>query len=80
MSLTGFTRTYVIPKAAAKILGCHVDTVSRLANDDKIRYIKTPGGQRRYDVQGYIDSQTESDITTVCYCRVSGKGQTNASR
>ena len=73
-------KAYVNPKAAAKILGCHVDTVSRLANDDKIRYIKTPGGQRRYDVQGYIDSQTESDITTVCYYRVSGKGQTDASR
>ena len=49
-------------------------------NEGKIGYIKTPEGQRRYDVQGYIDSQTESGITTVCYCRVSGKGQTDASR
>ena len=46
-------------------------------NDGKIRYIKTPGDPRRYDLQGYIDSQTESDITTVCYCRVSRKSQTN---
>ena len=42
-----------------------------------IEYIKIPGDQRRYDVQGYIDSQTESDITAVCYCRVSGKSQTD---
>ncbi len=94
-------KIYMNPKTAAKVLGCHVDSLRRLANAGKIGYIKTPGGQRRYDVQGYIDSQTESltpssvtspradlspigsgqaDITTVCYCRVSGKGQTDDSR
>ena len=35
--------------------------------------IRTPGGQRRYDVQGYLDAQTGTDITTVGYCGVSGK-------
>ena len=73
-------KAYVNPKAAKKVLGCHVDILRRLANEGKIQYIKTPGAQQRYDLQGYIDSQTESDITTVCYCRVSGKGQTDASR
>ena len=73
-------KTYVNPKAAVKIPGCHVDTLGRLANEGKIGYIKTPGDQQRYDAQGYIDSQTESDITTVCYCRVSGKSQTDNFR
>ncbi len=78
-------KTYMNPKAAAKVLGCHVESLRRLANAGKIGHIKTPGGQRRYDVQGYIDSQAESlipsgqtDVTTVCYCQVSGKGQTDA--
>ena len=26
-------------------------------------------------MQGYIDAQTETDITTIGYCRVSGKGE-----
>ena len=73
-------KTCVNPEAAAEALGCHVNTLGRLANEGKIQYIKTPGGQRRYDLQGYIDRQTESDITTACCCRVSGKGQTDDSR
>ena len=73
-------KTDVNPKAAVKVLDCHVDILRRLANEGKIRYIKTPGAQRRYDLQGYIDSQTESDITTVCYYRVSEKSQTDDSR
>ncbi len=28
-------------------------------------------------MQGYLDPQTETDITTVGYCRVSGKGQSD---
>ena len=70
-------KNYMNPKDAARVLGCHVDSLRRLVNAGKIRYIKTPGGQRRYDVQGYIDSQTGSDTTTVCYCRVSEKGQSD---
>ena len=73
-------KNYMNLKAAANVLGCHVKSLRRLANEGEIRYIKTSGAQRRYDVQGYIDSQTGADITTVCYCRVSGKSQTDASR
>ena len=40
--------------------------------------IRTGGGHRRYDVQSFIDAQTEADMVTVGYCRVSGKGQTDA--
>ena len=43
-----------------------------------ITCIRTEGGHRRYDVQSFIDAQSEADITTIGYCRVSGKGQTDA--
>ena len=41
----------------------------------EITCIRTGGGHRRYDVQSFIDAQTRTDITTIGYCRVGGKGQ-----
>ena len=66
---------YKTPRETSEILGISIDRLRRLAENGTISTIKTPGGQRRYDAQGYIDAQTETDITTIGYCRVSGKGQ-----
>ena len=69
---------YKTPRETSEILGISIDRLRRLAENGTISTIRTPGGQRRYDVQGYLDAQTGTDITTVGYCRVSGKGQSDA--
>ncbi|RKU11559.1 IS607 family transposase [Candidatus Poribacteria bacterium] len=66
---------YKTPRETSEILGISIDRLRRLAANGTISTIRTPGGQRRYDVQGYLDEQTGTDITTIGYCRVSGKGQ-----
>ena len=71
-------KTYKTPRESAKILGISIDSLRRQARAGTIDYIRTPGGQRRYDVDGYFAQQTGSDVTTICYCRVSGKAQADA--
>ena len=66
---------FMTPRDAAKALGYNVDYLRQLAKQGKIPTIRTPGGHRRYAIQEYIDTQRESGITTLCYCRVSGKAQ-----
>ena len=68
-------RHYKTPRETSEILGISIDRLRRLAENGTISTIRTPGGQRRYDVQGYLDEQSGTDITTVGYCRVRGKGQ-----
>ncbi|MYB01898.1 hypothetical protein F4X90_19800 [Candidatus Poribacteria bacterium] len=69
---------YKTPRETSEILDISIDRLRRLAENDTISTIRTLGGQKRYDVQGYLDEQTGTDITTIGYCRVSGKGQANA--
>ena len=66
---------FMTPRDAAKALGYNVDYLRQLAKQGKIPTIRTPGGHLRYAIQEYIDEQRGSDITTLCYCRVSGKAQ-----
>ena len=68
---------YKTPRETSEILGISIDRLRRLAENGTISTIRTPGGQRRYDVQGYLDAQTETDIVTVGYCRVSRKSQSD---
>jgi len=68
---------YKTPRETSEILGILIDRLRRLAENGTISTIRTPGGQRRYDMQGYLDEQTGTDITTIGYCRVSGKGQSD---
>lgn len=68
---------YKTPRETSEILGISIDRLRRLAENGTISTIRTPGGQRRYDVQGYLDEQTGTDITTLGYCRVSGKGESD---
>ena len=69
---------YKTPRETSEILGISIDRLRRLAENGTISTIRTPGGQRRYDVQGYLDAQTETTITTIGYCRVRGKSQSDA--
>ncbi len=66
---------YKTPRETSEILGISIDRLRRLAENGTISTIRTPGGQRRYDVQGYLDAQTETEITTIGYCRVSSSRQ-----
>ncbi len=68
---------YKTPRETSEILGISIDRLRRLAENGTISTIRTPGGQRRYDVQGYLDAQTDTIITTIGYCRVSGKAQSD---
>jgi excisionase family DNA binding protein len=65
---------YVTPKEAAKQLGVHFRTLVRWENEGKIQAIKTPSGQRRYDVQSYTTG-AGSIRSTVIYARVSSRAQ-----
>ncbi len=65
---------YVSARKASELLDYTPDHLRKLANEGKIEYIRTGGGHRRYDVEGYIKSKSQS-IATVCYCRVSSTKQ-----
>lgn len=65
---------YVTPKEAAEQLGVHFRTLVRWEKEGKIQAIKTPSGQRRYDVQSYT-AIARSIRATVIYARVSSHAQ-----
>ena len=46
----------------------------RWEEEGKIQAIKTPSGQRRYNIQGYT-AQFVSDRVEIIYCRVSSRAQ-----
>ena len=66
---------FMTPREAAKALGYNVDYLRQLAKQGKLPTIRTPGGHLRYAIQEYVNEQRGSDITTLCYCSVSGKAQ-----
>lgn len=74
---------FVTTQSAANILGVSESTLRRWANDETIKYIRTPGGQRRYCVENLTKvAQMSSDNSTsgrqkYCYCRVSSQEQKN---
>ncbi|WP_071776863.1 IS607 family transposase [Limnospira maxima] len=67
---------YVKPKEAAQILGVHERTLRRWDDNGSIDTIRTPAGQRRYNVESYSDSISGSDKRkVVIYARVSSRAQ-----
>ncbi len=68
---------FVSAKKASEQLGFSIDHLRRMAKNDKIRTYRTDGGHYRYDVNDYIAKRTGQTLTTVCYCRVSGKSQSD---
>jgi hypothetical protein len=46
--------SFVAPSIACEVFGVTSQTLRRWAKTDRISYIKTPGGQYRYNVEGVI--------------------------
>jgi predicted site-specific integrase-resolvase len=50
-------------------------TLRKYADNGQIKHIRTPSGQRRFDVSDFL--KVEPSSTTVCYARVSTTKQSN---
>ncbi|MEK0179882.1 MAG: IS607 family transposase [Oscillatoriales cyanobacterium] len=68
---------YVKPKVAANTLGVCLRTLRRWEANGNISTVKTPSGQRRYDIEKFIKQESEPDSrrATVVYARVSTRPQ-----
>ncbi len=67
---------YISPIQAQKLYGYHPKTLANWADDGKIEYIRTPGGQRRYLVSSLeCRVEAKSAEKTILYCRVSNHSQ-----
>ncbi|NEO71098.1 IS607 family transposase [Moorena sp. SIO3H5] len=67
---------YVPPRVAAQRLGVSTRTLERWLEAWKIKGIKTPGGQRRYDLDSVVSirpAKPKRDI--ILYARVSSRSQ-----
>lgn len=60
-------------RKAAAALGLHPNTLRKYANDGLIKHIRTPAGQRLYDVDSFRGEPGQPDV--VAYIRVSSRGQ-----
>lgn len=71
------TAQYVTSKEARRLLGTHDSTLRQWANHGLIPYIRTPGGDRRYNVSHFVAQQQQQQTggssanprQRVCYCR-----------
>lgn len=70
-------KTFVTSRSASHTLGVHANTLRTWADKGLIESVRIPGGKRRYNVDGYIQRQTNQVELrqNVCYCRVSSIGQ-----
>ncbi|MDF5721989.1 MAG: IS607 family transposase [Rhizonema sp. PD37] len=68
---------YTKPNEAASTLGVCLRTLRRWESEGKIKTIKTPSGQRRYDVESFIKQESEptDERAVVVYARVSTRQQ-----
>lgn len=68
---------FVKPNEAANTLGVCLRTVRRWEAEGKINTVKTPSGQRRYDIEKFIKEESEDGRrrATVIYARVSTRPQ-----
>ena len=76
------TSAYITTREAKKSFGVNSDTLRRWADAELIPSIRTPGGQRMYNVAQYIKSkqpivepESKGERKRICYCRVSSHGQ-----
>lgn len=71
---------FVASRKVCKTLGIHPNTLRRFANSGKIEYIRTPAGQRIYNLEKFVNSHISLEVTSkinICYCRVSTLKQRN---
>ncbi|MBO3460496.1 IS607 family transposase [Aetokthonos hydrillicola Thurmond2011] len=67
---------YLSPIQAQKMYGYHPKTLANWADEGKIEYIRTPGGQRRYLASSLSSRvQAKPEEKTILYCRVSTHSQ-----
>lgn len=67
---------YIKIGEAAEKSGLSKQTLRRYALNNKIDFIKTPGGQRLYNIDSILDKNyNKRSVKNVCYCRVSTHGQ-----
>jgi putative resolvase len=65
--------SFVKLNKAVELLGLHPNTLRRFADNGTIEAIKTPGGQRLYNVASFRGKSKHP--VTICYCRVSSSKQ-----
>ena len=73
---------FLTAKEARLAIGVHSATLRSWANRGLIKVIRTPGGDRRYNVAEFVSKQGEyaecadaDGQQAICYCRVSSYGQ-----
>jgi predicted site-specific integrase-resolvase len=67
---------YTNPKETSEYFGVSLHTLRRWQKSGKIQAIRTPSGQRRYDIASYAGlSQEGTKRAIVAYARVSSRGQ-----
>lgn len=64
---------YETTKVACRKLNVHPNTLRNWSREGKIVTIRTPGNQRRYDVEGFLGKIKCRRM--ICYCRVSSYKQ-----
>lgn len=69
-----FSSNHVPPRIAAARLGVSTKTLERWLEAGKIKAFRTPGGQRRYDLDSVIPAG-DTNRSTVIYARVSSRAQ-----
>jgi predicted site-specific integrase-resolvase len=71
---------FITTKEAKKTLQVCEYTLRRWADSGLFPSIRTPGGQRLYNIQQFLQNKTEQSGSeepkqSICYCRVSSQGQ-----
>lgn len=64
---------FVSTEKASKLLGLSPSTLRRYANNNMIKFIRSAGGHRLYEVDEFL--QRNGGIETILYCRVSSSKQ-----
>jgi predicted site-specific integrase-resolvase len=68
---------FVPNRIACKVLGVHHSSLQKWAEEGAIKFIRTPSGHRRYDVEDFLRSKNSDQRRKVCYCRVSSRKQSD---
>jgi len=67
---------YTSPNETAQYFGVCLHTLRRWEKDGKIQAIRTPSGQRRYDIASYTGISNErTQRAIIAYARVSSRAQ-----